>query len=80
MDEFFSGEGAQLGLTHVCCPVAKSHLPVFQLDQAAVADGNSENIRRQVFQGGATIAHRFAMHHPILLPDLGVNLREESCL
>ena len=29
-NECFGGERAQLGLTRVRCPVAKSHLPVFR--------------------------------------------------
>ena len=71
VDECFGGEGAQLGLTGVRRPVAKCNPVVLQLDQAAVADGHSENIGRQVLQGCAPIANRFAVHHPILLPNPG---------
>ena len=80
VDEFFGGECAQLELAGVRGTVAKGHLVVFQLDQAAVADGYPENIGGQVFQGCAPIAHRFAVHHPILLPDLAWNCVKEGCL
>ena len=80
VDERFGRECTQFGLTRVRCPVVKCNLVVLQLDQAAVADGNAEDIRGQVFQGRATIANRFAMHHPILLPDPGWYLREKGCL
>ena len=38
MDEFFSGERAQLELAGISGIVAKSDLVVIQLDQATVAD------------------------------------------
>ncbi len=69
-----SAESVHSLLTRVGLSVAKSYLVVLQLDQAAVADGNPENIGCQVFQGCAAIAHRFAVHDPLLLPDLGGNL------
>ena len=80
VNERFGRECTQFGLPRVRGPVAKSNLVVLQLDQAAVADGNAEDIRRQVFQSRATIAHRFAMNDPILLPDPGGNLSEEGGL
>src|SRR3990172_9468358 len=70
MDKRFGRECTQFWLTRVRGAVAKGHLVVFQLDQAAVADGYAENIRRQIPQGCAAIAHRFAVNNPILLPDL----------
>ena len=79
MDELFGGERAQLELTGVRRPVAKGHLVVLQLDQAAVADGDSENIGGQVFQGRATIAHWFAVNDPILLPDPGRYSSKQGC-
>jgi hypothetical protein len=49
VDELFHGEGAQFELTCVSGIVAKGHRRnrfrlVLQLDQAAVADGNAEDI------------------------------------
>jgi len=60
VDERFSKERAQFGLPRVRRPVAKSNRRnkfrvVLQLDQAAVADGNAEDIRGQVFQGREAI-------------------------
>jgi len=70
MDELFSRERTQLELSGISGMVAKGHLVVFELDQAAVADCHAKDIGSQAFQSCTPIAHRFALHHPILLPDL----------
>jgi len=82
VDECFSGERAQPGLSGIGGPVAKGHRRnkfrvVFELDQAAVGDGHSEDIGSQVFQSGTPIAYRFAVHHPILLPEGGGYSRKQ---
>ena len=71
VEEFFSGEGAQPKLAGVGSPIAKSDLIILQLDQAAVADGDEEDIRSQVLEGGTTITHWLAMNNPILLLHFG---------
>jgi len=50
MDESFGRERAQLELAGVRRAVAKSHLVVLQVDQAAVADRYSENIGSRYFR------------------------------
>ncbi len=80
VDKFLGGKRAQFGLTCVRRSEAKSRLVVLQLDQAAVADGYPENIRRQVFQGGAPIPHRLAVNDLILLPHFRRYLCEKDCL
>ena len=69
MDELFCGEGAELVLVGIGRAVAKSDLIVFELDQAAVADGNPKDVRGEILEGRATIANRFAVDNPLLLPD-----------
>ena len=71
MDELFCGEGAELVLVGIGRAVAKSDLIVFELDQAAVADGNPEDVRSQVLEGSAAIADGFAVDDPVLFPGAG---------
>ena len=42
---------------------------VFELNQAAVADGDPEDVRGEILDGRAAIADRFAVDNPLLLPD-----------
>ena len=49
--------------------VAKGDLVVFEFDQAAVADGDPEDVRSQILEGSAAVADRFAVDHPNLLPN-----------
>jgi hypothetical protein len=71
VDELFGGECAELELSSIGRAVAKGDLVVFELDQAAVADGDPEDVRSEVLEGGAAIANRFAVDDPLLLPDGG---------
>ena len=71
VDELFGGEGAELELAGIGRAVAKSDLIVFEFYQAAVADGDPEDIGGQVLEGSASIADRFAVDDPLLLPDGG---------
>jgi hypothetical protein len=52
VDEFFGGKGTQPESAGVRSAIAKSDLIVLQFDQAAVADGDAEDIRGQVLEGG----------------------------
>ncbi len=69
VDELIGGEGAELDLAGSGRAVAKGDLVVFEFDQAAVADGDPEDVRSQILEGSAAIADRFAVDHPLLLPD-----------
>jgi hypothetical protein len=51
--------------------VAKGDLVVFEFYQAAIADGDPEDVRSAILEGSAAIADRFAVDHPLLLPDGG---------
>ena len=48
MDELIGREGAEHVLAGCGGAIAKGDLVVFELDQAAVADGNPEDVRSQV--------------------------------
>ena len=78
MDKRFGRERAQLELAGVRGAVAKGHLVVFEFDQAAVADGDPEDIRGKILDGRAAIADRFAMNHPLLLPNGGTDIVGEA--
>jgi hypothetical protein len=71
MDELFGGEGTERDLAGSGRAVAKGDLVVFEFDQAAIADSDPEDVGCQVLEGSAAVADRFAVDHPILLPDGG---------
>jgi hypothetical protein len=78
VDELFGREGAERDLAGSGRAVAKGDLVVFEFYQAAVADGDSEDIGSQVLEGSAAVADRFAVDHPILLPDIGGDIVGEA--
>ena len=80
MNERFGRKGTQLELAGIRGTIAEGHLAILQADQAAVADGDAENIGRQVLQSCAAIAYRFAVNDPFLLPDLRRYLCEKGGL
>jgi hypothetical protein len=63
VDERFGRECSQFELPRVRSPIAKGNLVILQLNQAAVASDNAENIRSQVFQDRAAIPHRLAVNN-----------------
>ncbi len=50
---------------------------ILKRKQTVIADGNPMDIRSQILEGSLSIAHRLAMHNPLLLPDLGRNVLKE---
>jgi hypothetical protein len=68
VDELFGGESAELELAGSGRAVAKGNLVVFEFDQTAVADGDPEDVRSEILEGRASIADRFAVDDPFLLP------------
>jgi hypothetical protein len=70
VDELFGGEGAELGLSGIGGAITESDLIVLQIDQAAVADGDAEDVRGQVLHCGAAIADWFAVDNPLLFPNV----------
>ena len=80
VDEFFCGEGAELVQAGIGRAVAKSDLIVFELDQAAVADGDAEDVGSQVLKDSAAVADWFAVNDPILFPDTGRDIVGEASL
>lgn len=81
--EFFSRERTLLELPGVGGAVLEGDLGRFHAagvlhpHQAAIAKRHAVDIRCQVAKRGLSVAHRFAMHDPVLLPDLGWNLCKE---
>ena len=86
MDELLCGEGTLLELSAVGSAVGEGDLgglhaaAVEHADQAAIAQGHAVNIGCQIAQCSLSIAHRLAVHHPLLLPNFGRQLRKEGCL
>ena len=71
VDELFGRECAELELSSIGRAVAKGDLVVFEFYQAAVADGDTEDVGSQVLEGSPSITNRFAVDDPLLLPDGG---------
>ena len=78
MDELCGREGAERDLAGSGRAVAKGDLVVFEFYQAAVADGDPEDVGSQVLEGSASIADRFAVNDPLLLPDGGRDIVGEA--
>jgi hypothetical protein len=67
-DELLGVEGAGPEGAGVGGAIAEGDLAVGQFEDAAVADGDAEDVGSQILQGVETIAHGLAMNDPILLP------------
>ena len=76
-NEFFNGQGAELGLASFGILIAKGHFAIFQFQDTVVVDSHSKNICGEILHGGLSIADRFAVHDPFLLPDRFGNVLEE---
>jgi len=76
VDELFGFQRAAAFLPRIGIPVAKRHAVILQLQDAIIANGHPEDVRGQIFQGAQAGTHVFAMHDPLLLPDLGRNVPE----
>jgi len=70
-------------LTGIGSTILKSDLrsfhtaAIFKRQQTTIADGHPMDIGSQILEGGLPIANGFAMHNPILRPDLVGNLLKE---
>jgi putative transposase len=73
-DEFLRAQGTAFFFPAFSVTISKSHLMLIQFQDAVIADGHPEDVRRQVFQGTQSGPHRFTMHHPVLFPNLVWNL------
>jgi hypothetical protein len=67
-DEFLGSQRAILGFAGSRGLIAESHLAIRQLHNAVVADGYPEDVRRQILQGGQSVANQLVVHDPILIP------------
>lgn len=70
VDELFGREGASLELAGIGKAVAESDLAMCQLEDAIVADGDTEDVWGQVFQSAQPIAHGLTVNDPFLQPHL----------
>jgi len=50
--------------------VTEPHLPIFNLDDAAVRDGHFKDIGREIFYAVGAGADGLAVDHPVLIPNL----------
>ncbi len=80
MDEGLSRQGTEAGLLAGGMAIREGHLTVDKLVDALIADGDSEDVGRQVLEGCHAIAHGLAMNDPILGPDFPGDLVKPFCL
>ena len=76
VDELIGGEGAKFEQAGVGRVIAEGDLVVLELDEAAVGEGDAEDIGGQVLEGRASIANRLAVHDPVLFSRKGRDLPE----
>lgn len=67
-DELFDGHGFDFPLLGFAVFVFESDHAVFELEQALVADGNLENIRRQILERVLAGAYWLEVNDPLLFP------------
>ena len=74
-----------LGFEAECSGLVGPALPIAQCDQVlpVVQDGgfsqsDAVDVLCEVGQGALAGSHRLGMHHPVLLPDRGVDLGEDQ--
>jgi len=84
VDELLRAQGTTFLDTSLSVAIAKGHAVILQLEETVVANGDAENVRRQIFQGIQTRAHCFTVHDPVLLPnfcrDTGIPIGVTQCL
>jgi hypothetical protein len=76
-DKFLGPQGATLPAAGIALPITKGHLAILELADRLVGEGDPEDVRSQIFQGGLTSAHRLAMDDPFLSPDWAGDLVEQ---
>jgi hypothetical protein len=67
VDEFLDGQGAELGLAGVGL-VTEGDLVVLDLDDAAIAESDTKDVRGEVLEGDAALADGLAVDDPLLFP------------
>jgi hypothetical protein len=78
VDELIGRESAELELAGIGRAIVEGDLVVFELDQTAVADGDSKDVGCEILEGSAAVADRFAVDNPVLLPDGGGDIVGEA--
>jgi hypothetical protein len=83
LKKLLNRKGAPFELSGIRNPVLKGNLrsfhgaTVIKSQQASIADGYPMDVGSQILERGLTIANGFAMHNPLLHPNLGRDLVEE---
>jgi len=84
LHEFLGREGTLFELPGVGGAVLEGDLGrfhparVFHPHQAAIAESHPVDIGSQIAESGLSVAHGFAMDHPVLLPNVGRDLWKEG--
>src|SRR5215216_61075 len=78
--ELFGGHSGKFDLLSGRVFVLESNAALIELDDALVGDGDTEDVRGEILEGGQATADRLRMNHPSLLPDLLRHLLEQITL
>ena len=62
--ELFGRPGCKSALLSGGVFVLESNEAIIELNEAVVGDGDTEDIRREILEGGQATADRLRMHHP----------------
>jgi len=72
-----SGEGTELGFTRSRFLVLEGNLPLFYSQDTVIADGDPEDVRREIWQRFESAADGFTGHDPVLFPYLRWQVGEQ---
>lgn len=76
-DELLGGDGRVSGLISGRILAGDRDLSIIEREDATIADGNSKDVRREVFEGGQAGAGGLRVDDPIIEPDLRFSEIEE---
>jgi len=76
MDELLCVQRTTFFCAGLGVAIPEGEAVIFQFQETVVAQGDSENIRRQILERIQTRAHAFTVYNPLLLPDL----RRDPCI
>ena len=77
-DELLGAQHDALELLAAVVPVTESHPALVEVFDPAMGDGNAKHIASQIVQDLLPLAGVLAMNDPVLLPDCGGDLSEQT--
>ena len=79
-DELFGGEGGKSGRRGGRVFVFEGDAVVFDVEDAVVANGNTKDVRREIFEGNLAATDRLTVNHPGFGPYSGMDYGKQLSL